>query len=162
MNGMNDLLAINVSSLYSSIDRMSNNSGRVKTLFLPFVGIILSMEFTIAFASNNCWFSIFEHQLIFGGLIAAALFLCSLIFMMLDTYYLKYGRRYRKIYQDYCLPPNGAGRIELLDIATLQKVVRINKKPSGNTLLFYFLVDLVVILLYFITSIIIFHVYLGK
>ena len=150
-----NFLSINVSSLYSSIDRMSNNSGRAKALFLPFVGIVLSTEFTIVFSSEKGWFTNFEHQLIFGSLVALALLTCSIIFVLLDTFYLKYERRYRKIYQEYCLPKNGIGRNELLNIAELQKEVVINKKPARNTVLYYFLIDAVVIVLYFLTSIIV-------
>lgn len=157
-NFKQDYLSINVSSLYSSIDRMSQNSGRVKTLFLPFVGIVLSTEFITVFGTTIEWFMSELHCIIFGTLIALCLVLCSLVFVWMDNFYLKFGRRYRQIYKQYCVPKDGLGSRQILDIGELQKTVSIKTQPAKNSLIYYFSIDLIVITTFFMTIFIVFHV----
>lgn len=154
-----NFLEINVNSLYSSINRMSENSGRVKSLFLPFVGIVFSAELSTIFLSQSDWVKNENHCYIFGAIMSFLLIACSIIFASLDTFYLKYGRKYRAIYRDYCLPEDGLGRKELLDIASLQNKVTIKKRPAKNSVLFYSLINITVIVIYYIVVITIFHLY---
>lgn len=85
----------------NNIARMNENSGRLKALYLPYIGIILTMMFTLAFSDGSGWFSNILHQTYFGLIMALVMGLSTFIFAYLDYKYLMNERKLRAIYNAF-------------------------------------------------------------
>lgn len=90
-----------ISIIQNNISRMNENSGRLKALYLPYIGIILTMMFTLAFSSGSGWFSNILHQTYFGLIMALVMGLSTFIFAYLDYKYLMNERKLRAIYNAF-------------------------------------------------------------
>lgn len=93
----------NADILQNAINRMSDNSARCKALYLPYVGIMISILFTIAFSTAYEWFQSLINRVVLGIIITSLLLFSSAIFCFFDSYYLTTERKLRKIYKDYCV-----------------------------------------------------------
>lgn len=85
--------------LQNNISRMNENSGRLKALYLPFVGIIVSVMFTVGLSNINDWFKVYIHRLWFGGIMVGLLLISAIIFVLLDWKYLSLERKFRDMYK---------------------------------------------------------------
>lgn len=82
----------------NNIARMNENSGRLKALYLPYIGIILTMMFTLAFSCDIGWFSDVLHQIYFGLIMALVIIVSTILFARLDINYLRLERKLRYLY----------------------------------------------------------------
>lgn len=82
----------------NNIARMNENSGRLKALYLPYIGIILTMMFTLAFSCDIGWFSDVLHQIYFGLIMALVIIVSTIVFARLDINYLRLERKLRYLY----------------------------------------------------------------
>lgn len=85
-------------TIQNNIARMNENSGRLKALYLPYIGIILTMMFTLAFSSGSGWFSKILHQTYFGLIMALVIGFSTFVFAYLDYKYLMNERKLRVLY----------------------------------------------------------------
>ena len=85
--------------LQNNISRMNENSGRLKALYLPYVGIIVSVMFTVGLSNINDWFKVYIHRLWFGGIMVGLLLISAIIFALLDWKYLSLERKFRDMYK---------------------------------------------------------------
>lgn len=86
--------------LQNNISRMNENSGRLKALYLPYVGIIVSVMFTVGLSNINDWFKVYIHRLWFGGIMVGLLLISAIVFVLLDWKYLSLERKFRHMYTE--------------------------------------------------------------
>lgn len=87
-----------ISIIQNNISRMNENSGRLKALYLPYIGIILTMMFTLAFSYDIGWFSDVLHQIYFGLIMVLVIIVSTILFARLDINYLRLERKLRYLY----------------------------------------------------------------
>lgn len=155
MGGLTNDAARNTAAiLQSNISRMNENSGRLKALYLPYVGIIVSVMFTVGLSNINDWFKVYIHRLWFGGIMVGLLLISAIVFVLLDWKYLSLERKFRHMYTELAREyPD-----EIYDIsAELHKESK-NKlrlffyKIGGwSTVPYYFSFVILIIVAYFVT-----------
>ena len=120
--------------LQNNISRMNENSGRLKALYLPYVGIIVSVMFTVGLSNINDWFKVYIHRLWFGGIMVGLLFISAIVFVLLDWKYLSLERKFRHIYTELAIKyPD-----EIYDISTELHKTELHKKSKNKLGLFFY------------------------
>lgn len=115
--------------LQNNISRMNENSGRLKALYLPFVGIIVSVMFTVGLSNINDWFKVYIHRLWFGGIMVGLLLISAIIFVLLDWKYLSLERKFRDMYKKLAEQYSG----EIYDISA-----ELHKKSKNKLESFFY------------------------
>ena len=153
----------NANILQSNISRMNENSGRLKALFLPFLGIVISMEFATAFGvgQSTPWFNEMINRAVFGIVISTIMFASAILFIFLDYKYLKMERQLRSLYNKYCvnivLHNNDEKDVvfddnvnKLVDISSELNAQEYSRRPGWSIILYYPVVPIITTVSYFL------------
>ncbi len=120
--------------LQNNISRMNENSGRLKALYLPYVGIIVSIMFTVGLSNINDWFKVYIHRLWFGGIMVGLLLISAIVFVLLDWKYLSVERKFRHMYTELATKyPD-----EIYDISAELHKTELHKKSKNKLGLFFY------------------------
>ena len=141
--------------IQNNIARMNENSGRLKALYLPYIGIILTMMFTLAFSCDIGWFSEILHQTYFGLIMALVIGISSFVFAYLDYKYLMNERKLRFLYDKLADKYNES----VFDISSALGSKNNCSKKAGWSIKYYYLsIAITAVVAYFLVVILVNYV----
>jgi D-alanyl-lipoteichoic acid acyltransferase DltB (MBOAT superfamily) len=137
-----------LSNIQSIINRLADTSSKLKATYITIISAILTVFMTYIIPKKESIENTFNPEdKLYGIIIFLVIFLA---FLLIDSYYLRYERVMRKVYDSKArdIPDNINSNINYFDIsATYKKILEeggVSYMPSKSQFLFYFIPFLVI------------------
>ncbi|WP_130947248.1 hypothetical protein [Klebsiella pneumoniae] len=148
MNDSKEAKIATLSNIQSIINRLADTSSKLKATYITIISAILTVFMTYIIPKKEGIEGPFNPEdKLYSIIIFLVIFLA---FLLIDSYYLRYERVMRKVYDSKArdIPDNINSAINYFDIsATYKKILKeggVSYMPSKSQFLFYFIPFLVI------------------